>query len=248
MNKGRRLKLAVTVVGMVAALALVATGLASCGSTTQKKQAANTGAKLPPGVSEDQAANSAPAITAPRSDGQAAATAPEQPAANTPSASADLYGGRFTVVNATRPDSNKSVISSSQREIKGDYLEAEFDIKNIATDHLVDLSEYSFRLKGPGIAAGTYADYYGNVGTYGAYVADDEISASLLDYSTLQPVAYKVKVGEDVTKVFVFFDLNPENVGRNPNVTKDNTTLVIHKVSGTDYGEEVSIPLTGYPD
>jgi hypothetical protein len=140
------------------------------------------------------------------------------------------------------------VISSSGREVAGDYLEVELTIGNVATDHLVDLSEYEFRLSSPGIAADSYYAYYGEVGTYGKYVSENVISGTLLDYSTLQPVAYKVKVGETVSKVFLFYDLNPENVGKNPNVTKDNTSLVIYKASGTDYGEKVTIPLAGYPD
>jgi hypothetical protein len=245
---GRRFKAIGLGLCIVVALSLVTVFLASCGGTSTKKQAAKSGsAKLPPGVSQSDAEQTSQPATssAPASDQGTAGT---QAAAKTPSALADLYGGRFTVVNATRPDTNKSVITSSQREIKGDYLEVEYTIQNVATDHLVDLSEYSFRLQSPGIAAGSYADYYGNVGTYGAYVNDNEISASLLSYSDLQPVAYKVKVGELVDKVFCFFDLNPENVGRNPGVTKDNGTLIIRKTSGTDYGTEVTIPLAGYPD
>lgn len=237
---------------IVVALALMTLYLASCGGTSTRKQTAGSSSvKLPPGVDQSQAAQSSqPSSTpssAPASD-QGQGTTPTQTTAKTPSAAADLYGGRFTVVNATRPDTNKSVITSSQREVKGDYLEVEYTIQNVATDHLVDLTEYSFRLQSPGIVASSYADYYGNVGTYGAYVDETEISASLLAYSDLQPVAYKVKVGELVDKVFCFFDLNPENVGRNPGVTKDNTTLIIRKVSGTDYGTQVSIPLAGYPD
>jgi len=55
-------------------------------------------------------------------------------------------------------------------------------------------------------------------------------------------------VGESVDQVFLFFDLNPENVGKNPNVTKENSTLIIRKTSGDEYGTEVYIPLAGYPD
>jgi hypothetical protein len=139
------------------------------------------------------------------------------------------------------------VISSSGREVKGDYLEVEFTIQNVGTD-LIDLSQYSFRLESPGIAASTYYDYYGDTGTYGKYVSAHKISATLIDYSALQAVAYKVKAGELVDKVFCFFDLNPENVARNAGVTKDNTILIVRKVSGSDYGDEVEIPLTGYPD
>lgn len=238
---------------IVLSLVAVTVLAASCGGTSTSKKSKSSTVKLPPGVDSGQVsqAQSATAETAPST---APSTAPASSgtattkAANTPSNAADLYGAHITVVNATRPDTNKSAISSSQREVKGDYLEVEFTLQNNATDHMVDLSEYSFRLQSPGIAASTYADYYGTVGTYGAYVNENEISASLLSYSDLSPVAYKVKVGEQVTKVFCFFDLNPENVGRNPGVTKDNTSLIIRKVSGTDYGDQVSIPLAGYPD
>lgn len=238
--------------GLVAAacIAIAAAGLmlTSCGS--DKTTGSKSTTKLPPGVTgEDASQTSTANETAPQSTptAESQGTAPAAQAAN-PARSAELYGARFTVVGATRPDSNKSAVSSGGREVKGDYLEVELTVANAATDHLVDLSEYSFRLLSPGIAASTYENYYGNTGTYGDYVDEDEISASLLSYTDLQPVAYKVKVGEEVTDVFLFFDLNPENVGRNPNVTKDNSNLVIHKVSGTDYGEEVSIPLAGYPD
>jgi hypothetical protein len=240
---------------VLAALALSATVLASCGGTGSTGNSSSTTTKIPPGASEQtettesttptssQAGTSGTAGTASESESETTQTA-----AQTPNNSADLVGGRFTVVSATRPDSNKSVVSSGGREVKGDYLEVEFTILDASASDLVDLSEYSFRLTSPGIAADTYADYYGETGTYGAYVDDDEISAALLDYSSLQAVSYLLKAGEEVDKVFVFFDLNPENVARNTAVTKDNTTLIIHKVSGTDYGDEVTIPLAGYPD
>jgi hypothetical protein len=235
---------------VLVALGLAAVGAASCGSSATSKSATGNSVKTPPGVSQTQAASTTPAsATSPTaSSGTTPSTSDAQSQTKTPANAADLVGGRFTVVNATRPDTNKSAISSSQREVKGDYLEVEFTIQNVSTDHLVDLSEYSFRLQSPGIAASTYEDYYGTVGTYGAYVSDHVISASLLSYSDLAPVTYQVKVGELVDKVFCFFDLNPENVARNPNVTKDNTNLIIRKVSGTDYGDQVSIPLAGYPD
>ena len=235
---------------VVLALALMTVWLASCGgSGTQTKSKSSGTEKLPPGTTESQVESSATTSSQSGTQSQSAAQSAttSQQTAKTPSASADLVGGRFTAVNATRPDTNKSVISSSAREVKGDYLEVEFTIQNVGTD-LIDLSQYSFRLESPGIAADTYSDYYGNTGTYGKYVNEHEISATLLDYSSLQPVTYKVKVGELIDKVFCFFELNPENVARNAGVTKENTTLVIRKVSGTDYGDEVKIPLTGYPD
>lgn len=233
--------------GLALVLLLTVVLVASCGGAKVAKQSKSDSVKLPPGAEETQQSTS-PSSAPSDTSSQAQSSAPATTEAKTPSASADLVGGRFTVVKATRPDTNKSVISSGGREVKGDYLEIEFTIQDVATDHLVDLSDYSFRLEGPGIAASTYYNYYGETGTYGKYVNENEISATLLDYSSLQGVTYKVKVGEVVEKIFVFFDLNPENVGRNPNVTKDNTSLIVHKDSGTDYGTEVKVPLAGYPD
>ena len=229
-------------------LILTAVSLASCGGAGAEKKSKSSTVKTPPGVTESQIdQSSATSSSSTGASNQSESTTPTQTQQKTPSASADLVGGRFTVVNATRPDTNKSVISSSAREVKGDYLEVEFTILNVGTDN-IDLSQYSFRLESPGIAADTYSDYYGDTGTYGKYVNEHEISATLLDYANLQTVAYKVKVGELIDKVFCFFDLNPNNVARNAGVTKDNTSLVIRKVSGSDYGDEVKIPLTGYPD
>lgn len=240
------------------ALALMAIGLASCGGSDTAKTSSET-VKLPPGTEETSAAETTASTTpttttlpteasTTSSSGDSKSTTSAETTAATPNVFAVLGGAKFTVVSATRPDTNSSVISSSGREIKGDYLEVAFTIENAATDYVVDLSEYSFRLASPGIAASSYSSYYGDTGTYGAYVDENEISATLLDYATLNPVAYLLKVGESVDKVFVFFDLNPENVGKNPGVTKENTSLVIRKVGGDEYGTEVVIPLAGYPD
>ncbi len=249
MGAGHRLRRAGGTACVILAVALMAVGLASCGSGAKKTTESKT-VKTPPGVDSTQAAATTPASstssTAAGDSNQG--TTDTQTQSKTPSSAADLVGGRFTVVGATRPDSNKSVVSSNSREVQGDYLEVELTIANVATDHLVDLSEYSFRLSSPGIAAGTYESYYGTTTTYGGYVSTNVISATLLDYSSLSAVAYKVKVGETVSKVFCFFDLNPENVARNPGVTKDNTTFIVRKTSGDDYGEQVSISLAGYPD
>lgn len=237
---------------VVLALALMTVWLASCGgSGTRTESKSSTTTKLPPGATESEVESSATASSATSSgdQGQSAtqsATASQQ-TTTSPSASADLAGARFTLVSATRPETNKSVISSGAREVKGDYLEAELTIQDVGDD-IIDLSQYSLRLESPGIAADNYYGYYGDTGTYGKYVLAHKISATLLDYSNLQAVTYKLKAGEIVDKVFCFFDLNPASVARNAGVTKDNTTLIIRKVSGTDYGDEVEIPLTGYPD
>ncbi len=249
MRKGKR-KLRRAAVAACAVLAI--TGITftvlSCGGS--KPAGSGNSVKLPPGVdSKESAGGSSQAsgtASAPGSSGTGA-QAQDNTTPATPNASADLVGGHFTVVGATRKTSNKSVLTSGGREVAGDYLEVEFKIQNTGTA-LIDLSQYSFRLLSPGIAADTYEDYYGENGTYGAYVDDNEISATLLSYSDLQPVTYKLKVGEEVPEVFAFFDLNPESTAKNANVTKDNAAIIIRKVSGTDYGKQVSIALTGYPD
>ena len=235
--------------------------LASCGGGSTESSTKSTSAKLPPGVTESEAssatsstssstaAQSSSATTGTSSSqSQTSGSTGQQSTAKTPSLSAVLGGIKFTVVSASRPTTNQSVTSSSGRAVNGDYLEIELTAQNVATDYLTDLSEYSFRLYSPGINADSYYGYYGDTGTYGKYVDEHEISASLLAYSDLQAVAYKLKVGESVDKIFTFFDINPDNVGKNPNVTKDNTSLVIYKTGGLDSDTQVSIPLAGYPD
>jgi hypothetical protein len=234
---------------IAAALALVIVGLASCGSTTANKQnqTSSNGNKLPPGVTKADASQQSSAPTSAPAATQTQSTAPATiQAAASPSAAADLVGTRFTIVNATRPNTNKSAISSSAREVPGDYLELELTAFNTGANSLVDLSQYSFRLTSPGIAADTYTDYYGTNGTFGAYVDTNVISGTLLNYSDLSPATYKVKVGETVSKVFLFYDLNPLTDAPNAGVTKDNSQLIIYKASGTDYGTQVAIPLSGY--
>ena len=252
MRKTRRRISRISLVScIVVALALAGWSLTGCGSTTKKSSSTST-SKLPPGATETQTTAQSTAATSTQAQSTAATTAQSTAATKTttttPSAAADLYGARITVVSATRPTSNKSVISSSAREVTGDYFDIELTVQNIATDHLVDLSQYSFRLKSTGIAADSYSDYYGTTGTYGAYVSTHMISATLQDLTNLQAVTNKLKEGEVLEKVFVFFDLNPQNVSKNTAVTKDNSVLQIRKISGTDYGDYVEIPLTGYSD
>ena len=253
MSKRRRGRVGIGLV-VILALALMTVYLASCSGTSSKKTTTSSNStKLPPGTTESQV-KGASATTSQAQSSQASSSSTSGTSsttatttATTPSASADLAGARFTVVSATRLTTNKSVISSSSREVAGDYLNVELKVQNVGTG-LVDLSEYSFRLYSPGIAADAYSDYYGTTGTYGTYVTTNTISGTLMDYTSLSAVAYKVKIGEEVDKVFLFYDLNPQNVAKNAGVTKDNTSLVIKKISGTDYGEKVSVPLTGYPD
>lgn len=235
---------------VLAALALVTASLTSCGGSGGTESGTTT--KLPPGVDETAVAESSAAgettsSTVEADDEEGSGAEQDEESSATPNTAVDLAGARFTVVSATRPDSNKSVAGSGGREVSGDYFEVELQVENVGTD-LIDLSAYSFRLTSPGIPADSYSDYYGSTGTYGAYVSGDTVSASLLSYTDLSPVSYLMKVAEQVDEVFLFFDLNPENVARNAGVTRDNSTLVIRKVSGTGYGTQVTVPLAGYPD
>jgi hypothetical protein len=252
-RKRRRLGLIVPGLCIVVALAAMSLFLVSCGGAkVQTKSKSGGTEKLPPGVTQNQVEGSSSASSSATSSSNQTQSATQgttstQQTTATPSASADLTGARFTVVAATRRSNNQTVTSSNGLARPGDYLEIEFTVFNTgATAGLVDLSQYSFRLTSPGIAAGTYSTYYGSTGTYGAYVDANEISGTLLNYSDLSPAAYKVKVGETITKVFLFYDLNPLTNAPNTGVTKGNTSLIIYKTSGTDYGDEVTIPLTGY--
>jgi len=252
MGRQGKARKVVAVTCVAAALALTVFFVASCGSSSSPTASKSTSAvKLPPGVTPADVGGTESSVPSSTGSSAPAATSPAPAATTTtgtPGAKADLAGTRFTIVHATRPNTNKSVISSSGREVPGDYLEVELTAFNTGAAGLVDLSQYSFRLLSPGIAASNYADYYGTTGTYGAYVDEHEISASLLSFSDLQPVAYKVKVGETVTKVFVFFDLNPLTDAPNAGVTKDNSQFIVYKTSGTDSGTQVAMPLAGYPD
>lgn len=164
-----------------------------------------------------------------------------------PQPSEVLSGVRITVVDMTRNESNKKVIGSSQREVAGDYLEVELALENVG-DGLVDLSQYSFRLESPAICAGDYRSYYGDAGAFGRYVDDHVISAVLLDYADLSPVLYKLKAGEKLEGVFLFFDLNPLSTAKNDGFHPDgeDTRLIIHKLRGEDGGQEVKISLAGF--
>jgi hypothetical protein len=245
---------------LLAAIAVL--GASSCGGSEPKSApVSEEGAKLPPAITEDsmQLTTGSGNLTLQGGDGTTTGTGTGQSTTqtnqtsqtkqsnSTPGASAELAGARFKVVRAARPDSNKVAITTSQREVKGDYLEVELEVVNDGSD-LVDLSQYSFRLSSPGIEADQYEEYYGMVATYGKYVSENLISAILLDYSNLQPAIYKLKIGETVSGVFLFFDLNPKSTARNSGVAKEGTNLVIRKQRGDNSGEEVEINLAGYPD
>jgi hypothetical protein len=112
-----------------------------------------------------------------------------------------------------------------------------------AGDGLVDLSSFSFRLWNPAIEADLYEDFYGSIGTYGGYVSENMISATLLDYESLQSVSMKLRVGETVDNVFLFFDLNPQSTAVNEGVNLAGTNLVI---CDTETGDQVEINLADY--
>lgn len=235
-------------IAVIALLLILAISIVSCGgnktSTTGKSQG---GPKLPQGMTEKELKEAKSSKDLKSNEVKSDSSATQQSAAQSPTTSADLAGARFTVVGALKNDSNKKVLVSGQREVLGDYLEVELAVENIG-DELVDLTQYSFRLKSPGIEADTYSDYYGNDSPYGRYVSEHTISAILLDYADLKPVGYKLRIKEKLESVFLFFDLNPLNTTMNEGVTKDNTQLIIRKVTGSGSGEEVEISLAGYPD
>jgi hypothetical protein len=236
--------------------AVITLTAASCGSGTSSSSSAQTSTKLPPGAtttsqeastSTSQSTDSQSTQTNTQTQQQTTSQTTAQTTAQTtttPKATADLSGARFTVVTATRPSSNEMVTSSNDRQENGDYQQVELTVENV-NDELVDLSNYSFRLYSPGITASQYDDYYGTVGTYGAYVSKHVISATLLDISTLKSVSYKMKIGEKLEDVFLFFDLNPQSTAKNTSVAKDSTNLVIYD---TNSGEDVEISLAGYAD
>jgi hypothetical protein len=253
-NAERRL-LATTAILCLGMLCLL---VVSCGSGSETLPADEEAHKYPPGTSEEMLTETTASADLVLEGGSGEVTAEEAAAAETaekeksaataaPGASLDLAGARFTVVDATRQNSNAGAITSGQREVEGDYLEVELQVENVGDD-LIDLSEFSFRIWSEGIAAEEYEDYYHANGTFGKYVSENMISAVLLDYATLQPAAYTLKVGETVDGVFAFYDLNPKNTARNQGVTKEGTNLVIYKERGDDAGEQAEINLAGYPD
>ena len=188
---------------------ILAIGIVSCASEKTDTTAKPEGSpRLPQGMTEKELKEAKSARDSQPGEAEPDTGATQQSAAQSPGTSADLPGARFTVVGALRNDSNKNVLASGQREVLGDYLEVELAVENTG-DGLVDLTQYSFRLTSPGIAADTYSDYYGSDSPYGRYVSENTISATLLDYSNLQPVGYKLRMGEKLESVFLFFDLNP---------------------------------------
>jgi len=247
-EKGGRVRKTGMLATAITVLLILAVGVVSCGGTNKSTSGkSNSVPKLPQGMTEKELKEAKSAKDLQSSGVMSDSSAAQQSAAQSPSTSADLAGARFTMVSALRNDSNKKVLVSGQREVLGDYMEVELTVENIGDD-LVGLSQYSFRLKSPGIEADTYNDYYGSVSPFGTYVSEHTIAAVLLDYADLKPVDYKLRIKEKLESVFLFFDLNPLNTTMNEGVTKDNTRLIIRKVTGSGSGDEVEISLAGYPD
>jgi len=236
-------------VAIVMTLVMLAILVASCGGESQQATEAGEGQKYPPGTSEEMLTETTGGGELALEGGEERSEEKKEEESTTSpdAASAELAGARFTVIEATRQESNADILSIGQREVPGDYYEIELEIENVG-DEIVDLSEYSFRIWSEGIDAEAYEDYYGMDGTLGKYVSDNMISATLLDYTTLQPAAYKLKVGESVDGVFLFFDLNPKRTARNEGVTGEGTNLVFYKSRGEDSGESVEINLAAYPE
>jgi hypothetical protein len=252
---GRRIHGVWIPAAVFALLFVLVIGLASCGGSSETAtETSDEGEKLPPGITseeleglnlEDLQLDTGDSGSS-EEDGVA-----ESPDSDTPDPryTAVLSGAQFTIVDITRNDSNAKVIESSQREVMGDYLEVELAVENVG-DELVDFSQYSFRLESPSIEADEYSSYYGDIVYLGKYVSEHVISAVLLDYADLTPVLYKLKKKEALEGVFVFFDLNPQSTEKNEGFSADiangDAYFVIHKVRGSDYGEEVKISLAGF--
>jgi len=237
---------------LVLVAVLIALAAASCGSSGVGTT--DYSVKLPPGATEETVTESSSSAetsevqqASEEQEAEDGVEAEEESTASTSTTTEKtsyLSGANFTVVSASREDSNEVALTSGAREVAGDYLQIEMAISNVG-DELVDLSDFSFRLWNPAIDADLYEDYYGTDGTYGGYVSENMISATLLDYETLQPVSYTLRIGEMVDNVFLFFDLNPQSTARNEGVTMAGTNLVIYD---TDTGDSVEINLAGYSD
>jgi len=236
-SKGRSAILPVLV--LLAAVALMA---ASCGSGKSSSDSSASTTKLPPGA--DSSSSSDTTSTTTTQTDQTTSTTQSSNSSSSTQKTVSLDGINFTVTSATRATNNKVVVTSSSRQVDGDYLEIGLTIEN-ASSAMAALSDYSFRLYSPGITASQYDDYYGDTGTYGKYVSSHVISASLLDLSSLQTITYTLRKGEKVEELFCFFDLNPQSTTKNESVTKDNSNLIIYD---TETGDKVEVNLAGFSD
>ena len=230
--------------------AVVALTAVSCGGTAEETQEEEYSVKYPPGTAEEDLTATTDSGGVIEAQGASEEEEEEEEAQDTGTDStaaaaevAAYFDGIYiSIPSAARQDSNATVASSGTREVEGDFLEIELAMENVS-DELVDLSDYSFRLWNPAIDADLYYDYYGNSGTYGKYVSENIISATLLDYATLQTVTYKLKIGESVEDVFLFFDLNPCNTALNEGFLMEYTNLIIHNDST---GEEAQVNLAAF--
>lgn len=235
---------------LLLAVALTLTAV-SCGDGSDTSQSGTT-TKLPPGATGQTLTDTSSDAEA--TQAQATNEEEEEDATEDSSSASDststtdlvktvyLSGANIAVVSVARDDSNEAALTSSAREVSGDFLLVEMTITNV-DDELVDLSKYSFRLWNTAIDADLYEDFYGSDGTYGAYVSENMISAALLDYETLQTVSMKLRVGETAEDLMLFFDLNPQSTARNEGVAMEGTNLVIYD---TETGDAVEINLSGY--
>ncbi len=240
---------ALFIAAVILLLALGTVAVASCGGTAGSKSD-NSQEKLPPGATQESVAQQTTTAENTAATEDSTSDTPAQNSGTTAATTAstsklvpvEVAGGYFEVVKVTRRENNKSVVSGNTRQVSGDYFEIELQITN-TSDTLLDLSQFSFRLESPGIDAAVYADYYGSSGAYGAEISTNVISATLLDYSSLQQASYTMKSGEIVDSVFLFFDLNPVSTAKNAAVMLDNSDLFVKKVSGTSYGDKAYVNL-----
>ena len=240
---------------LVAAVAVTLMA-ASCGSGTGSSQATGTSTKLPPGATgetlTDTSSDAEVTQTQATAEEEEESTATDSTTTNSNTTTSTelvktvyLSGANIAVVAAARDDSNDAALTSSTREVSGDFLQLEMTVTNV-DDELVDLSKYSFRLWNPAIDADQYEDFYGTMGPTGDTCRRMSSPAILLDYYDPAAVGLlKLRMGETVDNVFLFFDLNPQNTARNEGVTKEGTNLIIYD-TGRGRGDEVEINLSGY--
>jgi hypothetical protein len=252
---GRLISRALKPLSILAVAVVIALMAASCGGETGSSESTSNTTKLPPGATGETLADTessagATAAQATSENEQEDSTTSSNSTTSNSTTSNELVktvylsGANFAVVSAVRDDSNDAALTSSTRELTGDFLQIELTVTNVG-DELFDLSDFSFRLWNPAIDADLYEDFYGSDGTYGSYVSENIISATLLDYETLQPISYKLRIGETADNLMLFYDLNPQSTAKNEGVTLAGTNLIIYDA---DSGNAVEINLSGYTE
>ncbi|MEJ5186932.1 MAG: hypothetical protein WHT46_07620 [Candidatus Geothermincolales bacterium] len=228
-----------------ALLAVVILGLAlsSCGGEEKGSPSTAGEVKLPPGITEESLTSTTNVDGKLSQSDNGTSSAGSQAQAE-PLLVLALEGLEARVIKVTRRTDNQVAVSGNERSVEGDFLEIELSLKN-ASAGVLDLSEFSFRLRSDGITASSYDDYYGQEGRFGLYVSAHTISASPMDYSDLAKVNYKLKAGEEIGDVFLLFDLNPTSTAVNQAVNADNTYLIVHKVSGEGAGKSSKVSMSG---